>query len=196
MAKLGLVDSPLGVASGLRPSALRQRLHRSHLGGSCPGQGSKPASDVVVVNTSTAPVPVSVVNPPKGEPPFDPVTVKGVLNYPTGSQNGSTRFHTVPAGKWLIIEQVTFYSREDPASPADLFLVVVPPAPNQINLVSYPMAVDDRLTQAATMQLRQCGTKLVKIYAPPGADLQFADVKTMGSGLVDFTISGRYIPAP
>lgn len=44
IAKLGLVDSPLGFASGLRPSAFPQRLHSFYIGGSCPGPETEASS--------------------------------------------------------------------------------------------------------------------------------------------------------
>jgi hypothetical protein len=163
-------------------------------------QANKPASDVVVVNTSTAPVPVSVVNPPSGEPPFDPVALDSFMDYRLDVLRTTREFHTVPAGKWLVVEQVTFSSMEVPTWPAFFLLLVTdPPGDPFSRVVEHTMAVDDRQTDAATMTLRQFGTKMVKIYAGPGAKLKFLAVRTnpaAGFGTVRWTVSGRYVSAP
>jgi hypothetical protein len=162
-------------------------------------QGLKPASDVIVVNTPTAPVPVNVVNPPSGEP-FDPVALDSFMDYRLDVLRTTREFHTVPAGKWLVMEQVTFSSMEVPTWPAFFLLVVTdPPGDPFSRVVEHTMAVDDRQTDATSMTLRQFGTKMVKIYAGPGAKLTFLAVRTnpaAGFGTVRWTVSGRYIPAP
>ena len=170
-------------------------------------QGLQPASDVIVVNTPTAPVPVNVVNPPSGEP-FDPVALDSFMDYSSRFLRTTREFHTVPAGKWLVMEQVTFSSIEVPTWPAFFFLVVTdPPGDPFSRVVEHTMAVDDRQTDAASIYatgkgditLRQFGTKMVKIYAGPGAKLTFLAVRTnpaAGFGTVRWTVSGRYIPAP
>lgn len=170
-------------------------------------QGLKSASDVIVVNTPTAPVPVNVVNPPSGEP-FDPVALDSFMDYSSTMLRTTREFHTVPAGKWLVIEQVTFSSMEVPTWPAFFLLVVTdPPWDPFSRVVEHTMAVDDRQTDAASIYangkgditLRQFGTKMVKIYAGPGAKLTFLAVRTnpaAGFGTVRWTVSGRYIPAP
>jgi hypothetical protein len=162
-------------------------------------QGLKPASDVIVVNTPTAPVPVNVVNPPSGEP-FDPVALDSFMDYSSMFLRTTREFHTVPAGKWLVMEQVTFSSMEVPTWPAFFLLVVTdPPGDPFSRVVEHTMAVDDRQPDPASMTLRQFGTKMVKIYAGPGAKLTFLAVRTnpaAGFGTVRWTVSGRYIPAP
>ena len=162
-------------------------------------QGLKPASDVIVVNTPTAPVPVNVVNPPSGEP-FDPVALDSFMDYSSRFLRTTREFHTVPAGKWLVMEQVTFSSMEVPTWPAFFLLVVTdPPGDPFSRVVEHTMAVDDRQPDPASMTLRQFGTKTVKIYAGPGAKLTFLAVRTnpaAGFGTVRWTVSGRYIPAP
>jgi hypothetical protein len=170
-------------------------------------QGLQPASDVIVVNTPTAPVPVNVVNPPSGEP-FDPVALDSFMDYSSTKLRTTREFHTVPAGKWLVIEQVTFSSMEVPTWPAFFLLVVTdPPGDPFSRVVEHTMAVDDRQTDAASIYangkgditLRQFGTKMVKIYAGPGAKLTFLAVRSnpaAGLGSVRWTVSGRYIPAP
>ena len=162
-------------------------------------QGLQPASDVNVVNTPTAPVPVNVVNPPSGEP-FDPVALDSFMDYSSTKLRTTREFHTVPAGKWLVIEQVTFSSMEVPTWPAFFLLVVTdPPGDPFSRVVEHTMAVDDRQPDPASMTLRQFGTKMVKIYAGPGAKLTFLAVRTnpaAGFGTVRWTVSGRYIPAP
>ena len=162
-------------------------------------QGLQPASDVIVVNTPTAPVPVNVVNPPSGEP-FDPVALDSFMDYRLDVLRTTREFHTVPAGKWLVMEQVTFSSMEVPTWPAFFLLVVTdPPGDPFSRVVEHTMAVDDRQPDPASMTLRQFGTKMVKIYAGPGAKLTFLAVRTnpaAGFGTVRWTVSGRYIPAP
>jgi hypothetical protein len=162
-------------------------------------QGLKPASDVNVVNTPTAPVPVNVVNPPSGEP-FEPVALDSFMDYRLDVLRTTREFHTVPAGKWLVMEQVTFSSMEVPTWPAFFLLVVTdPPGDPFSRVVEHTMAVDDRQTDATSMTLRQFGTKMVKIYAGPGAKLTFLAVRTnpaAGFGTVRWTVSGRYIPVP
>ena len=164
-----------------------------------PALAQAPASDVIVVNTPTAPVPVNVVNPPSGEP-FDPVALDSFMDYRLDVLRTTREFHTVPAGKWLVMEQVTFSSMEVPTWPAFFLLVVTdPPGDPFSRVVEHTMAVDDRQTDATSMTLRQFGTKMVKIYAGPGAKLSFLAVRTnpaAGFGTVRWTVSGRYIPAP
>ena len=159
-------------------------------------QGLQPASDV---NTPTAPVPVNVVNPPSGEP-FDAVALDSFMDYSSTMLRTTREFHTVPAGKWLVIEQVTFSSMEVPTWPAFFLLVVTdPPWDPFSRVVEHTMAVDDRQTDATTNTVRQFGTKMVKIYAGPGAKLTFLAVRSnpaAGFGTVRWTVSGRYIPAP
>ena len=110
-------------------------------------QGLKPASDVIVVNTPTAPVPVNVVNPPSVEP-FEPVALDSFMDYASKILRTTREFHTVLAGKWLVIEQVfTFSSMEVPNWPAFFFLVVTdPPGDPFSRVVEHTMAVDDRQT--------------------------------------------------
>jgi hypothetical protein len=162
-------------------------------------QGLKSASDVIVVNTPTAPLPVNVVDPSSAEP-FDPVALDSFMDYRLDVLRTTREFHTVPAGKWLVVEQVTFSSMEVPFWPAFFFLVVTdPPGDPFSRVVEHTMAVDDRQTDATSMTLRQFGTKMVKIYAGPGAKLTFLAVRTnpaAGFGTVRWTVSGRYIPAP
>lgn len=164
-----------------------------------PALAQAPASDVIVVNTPTAPVPVNVVNPPSGEP-FDPVALDSFMDYRLDVLRTTREFHTVPAGKWLVMEQVTFSSMEVPTWPAFFLLVVTdPPGDPFSRVVEHTMAVDDRQPDPASMTLRQFGTKMVKIYAGPGAKLTFLAVRTnpaAGFGTVRWTVSGRYIPAP
>ena len=163
-------------------------------------QALKPASDVIVVNTPTAPVPVNVVNPPSGETPFDPVALDSFMDYSLNLLRTTREFHTVPAGKWLVVEQVTFSSMEVPTWPAFFLLVVTdPPGDPFSRVVEHTMAVDDRQTDATTNTVRQFGTKMMKIYAGPGAKLNFLAVRSnpaAGFGTVRWTVSGRYIPAP
>jgi hypothetical protein len=164
-----------------------------------PALAQAPASDVIVVNTPTAPVPVNVVNPPSGEP-FEPVALDSHMDYSSMFLRTTREFHTVPAGKWLVMEQVTFSSMEVPTWPAFFLLVVTdPPGDPFSRVVEHTMAVDDRQPDPASMTLRQFGTKMVKIYAGPGAKLTFLAVRTnpaAGFGTVRWTVSGRYIPAP
>ena len=171
-------------------------------------QTQKPAADVIVDNKSTAPVPVNVVNPPSGETPVDPVALDSFMDYSLNLLRTTREFHTVPAGKWLVVEQVTFSSVEVPTWPAFFLLLVTdPPGDPFSRVVEHTMAVDDRQTDAASIYatgkgditLRQFGTKMVKIYAGPGAKLTFLAVRSnpaAGFGTVRWTVSGRYIPAP
>ncbi len=130
-----------------------------------PALAQAPASDVIVVNTPTAPVPVNVVNPPSGEP-FEPVALDSHMDYSSMFLRTTREFHTVPAGKWLVMEQVTFSSMEVPTWPAFFLLVVTdPPGDPFSRVVEHTMAVDDRQPDPASMTLRQFGTKMVKIYA-------------------------------
>jgi hypothetical protein len=65
-----------------------------------PALAQEPASDVIVVNTPTAPVPVNVVNPPSGEP-FDPVVLDSFMDYRLDVLRTTREFHTVPySWKW------------------------------------------------------------------------------------------------
>ena len=163
-------------------------------------QTQKPAADVIVDNTPTAPVPVNVLNPPSGETPFDPVALDSFMDYSLKFLRTTREFHTVPAGKWLVVEQVTFSSMEVPTWPAFFLLLVTdPPGDPFSRVVEHTMAVDDRQTDATTNTVRQFGTKMAKIYAGPGAKLTFLAVRTnpaAGFGTVRWTVSGRYIPAP
>jgi hypothetical protein len=59
------------------------------------------------------------------------------------------------AGKWLVMEQVTFSSMEVPTWPAFFLLVVTdPPGDPFSRAVEHTMAVDDRQTDAATTARR------------------------------------------
>ena len=91
------------------------------------------------------------------------------------------------------MEQVTFSSMEVPTWPAFFLLVVTdPPGDPFSRVVEHTMAVDDRQPDPASMTLRQFGTKMVKIYAGPGAKLTFLAVRTnpaAGFGTVRWTVS-------
>ena len=107
---------------------------------------------MIVVNTLTAPVPVNVVNPPSGEP-FDPVALDSFMDYSSTMLRTTREFHTVPAGKWLVIEQVTFSSILVPTRPAFFLLVVHGSSVGSIfpRRGAYNDLVDDRQTDAASI---------------------------------------------
>jgi hypothetical protein len=145
--------------------------------------------DVVVKNPDTAPVQVQDVD----NPAFQPFQREFIFTFPAGFLGDNEDF-TVPAGKRLVIEFVSFrYHIPAGQTPALNFL--------QIGNVSYYFS----MTQQAANQPHTdgpqdlwVGTSPTRLYVNPGVNLRVAVRKNsaVGTGLGSVSISGYYVNAP
>jgi hypothetical protein len=137
-------------------------------GGLGVADATPPTQDVVVTNTPTSPVPVqeqgTVTVSSADNPALQPVEV--THGGPT-STGGPGLLYTVPAGKELVVDQVSASSQQPIDAPVPAALMYVNSGPDTLFRTNVPVAQSwSNLTENFFV-----GSEQTQFYAPPGSNL-------------------------
>jgi hypothetical protein len=152
---------------------------------------TRPATDVQVVNPSTAPVPTQATD----NPALQPFQRRVNVTIPTAQSNAHVAGITVPAGQQLVIQTVSFY-RYHGVVGSSVQVYIGTFTGNVQGIYALPSVGGDtgRIIPGATLS--------AVLYADPGTEVDVSSYRTTASTLtssdeVDLvSISGYLVPVP
>jgi hypothetical protein len=150
--------------------------------------------DVQVINTEAAPVQTQDVD----NPAFQPFQLSQILTFPVGLLGSNADF-TVPAGKRLVIEFVSFQLTM-PSGQKPTFNFITIDNPGQATVTfSFPMLSEFNAGIIGGVNSDVfIGTSLTRLYANPGSKVTLSVRRNavIETGLATVSLAGYYVNVP
>ena len=138
-------------------------------------QGVGNNKDVRVINTAAEPVPVTLTNAPVTPAAPQPISISGDVGVPDGSTSGALNLYTVPDGKMLIIEFVSFNCNSEDDSVRHKVTVSATDVDGfGRNFFFMPDGAFDSASEPA-----EVGSKQAQIFAGPGTPVSVSVRRTI-----------------